>query len=97
MGLVRIENSEIYTKIVKINKTFLSRYGIINHSIKIRRGNERVWMWYTCYMNRCGNFSEGYKRIYLYFIFSGKCDIRKDGSILRYSDEKGGDGYGESV
>lgn len=31
------------------------------------------------------------------FMSSGKCDIRKDGSILRYSDEKGGDGYGESV
>ena len=37
------------------------------------------------------------KRIYLYFIFSGKCNIRKNGSILRYSDEKGGDGYGESI
>ena len=97
MGLVRIENSEICTKIVKINKTFLSRYGIINHSIKIRRGNERVCMLFTFYMNRCGYFSEGFIFIFIYFMSSGKCDIRKDGSILRYSDEKGGDGYGESV
>ena len=49
------------------------------------------------HMNRCENFPEGYKGRYLYFISSGKRNIRKDGSILRYSDEKGGDGYGESV
>ena len=31
------------------------------------------------------------------FMSSGKRNIRKDGSILRYSEEKGGDGYGESI
>jgi hypothetical protein len=32
---IRMENSGIYSKILKIKRTFARRYGIINHSIKI--------------------------------------------------------------
>ena len=43
-------------------------------------------------------FLRGYKmNISIFYIQRKNCNIRKDGSILRYSDEKGGDGYGESV
>ena len=71
-----MENSEIYTKIVKINKTFLSRYGIINHSIKIRREMNDDGCGTQRHMNRCEIFSEGYEYIYILYsaenVISGK-------------------------